>query len=290
MIGGRVMRLALVTVAAILSFVVMSAAAAAQTTPRLRVVVRTPIVDAPRGDGFVLGVVDAGSELEVYGRRGRWLEVRTPTTFPQGRGWIESSAIQMLVALPGPPAPPKGKRMMRAFGTVGATLFTAKESTEAIFGSSSGLMFGGGAQFVFPSGAFVMAGYEQFEKTGTRVLVSGSQVFTLPIDTDIRITPLHFTLGYRDFKTRVAQAYLGAGAGWVQLRERAADGATFSKSHVSGHVIGGVERQLGSFFAVAGEIQWTGVPGIIGESGVSAVVGEDDLGGTTFRAKIIIGR
>lgn len=283
-------RSARIAVIAFLALVTLTSTVAGQTAARLRVVRRAVIVDTPRPDGFVLGTVDPGVELEVYSRQGVWVQVRPPASFSRARGWIQASAVEWLTPLPGPPAPLKGTLMIRVFGAAGPTLFSAKESTEAILGSSNGIMMGGGAQVVLPNGAFVMAGYEQFKKTGTRVLVSGTQVFTLPINDDVRVTPIQVTLGYRDFKSRRLSSYLGAGAGVMRLRERGSDGTTFSKSHVSGHVLGGVEKPLGSILALAGEIQWTGAPKILGESGVSAAVGEDDLGGTTFRLKVIVGR
>ena len=49
---------------------------------------------------------------------------------------------------------------------------------------------------------------------------------------------------------------------------------------------GAILRWLG----VAGEASWSTVPDAIGDSGVSAAFDETDLGGTTFRVKITIGR
>jgi hypothetical protein len=45
----------------------------------------------------------------------------------------------------------------------------------------------------------------------------------------------------------------------------------------------------GGWLALAGEAQWTAVPKALGETGLSAAFGEDDLGGTTFRFKLIVG-
>jgi hypothetical protein len=55
------------------------------------------------------------------------------------------------------------------------------------------------------------------------------------------------------------------------------------------HVPGGVEIPVGRWLAVAGEAQWTAVPKLLGETGLSAAFGEDDLGGTTVRFKLIVG-
>jgi hypothetical protein len=41
---------------------------------------------------------------------------------------------------------------------------------------------------------------------------------------------------------------------------------------------------------LAGEVQWASVPDGLSEAGVGAVFDETDLGATTFRFKLIIGR
>jgi hypothetical protein len=56
------------------------------------------------------------------------------------------------------------------------------------------------------------------------------------------------------------------------------------------HLLGGAEYALLPWVWVAGEVQWATVPDALGESGVSSVFEEDDLGGTTFRVKLIFGR
>ena len=56
------------------------------------------------------------------------------------------------------------------------------------------------------------------------------------------------------------------------------------------HLLGGAEYKIVRWLGVAGEVAWTTVPDAIGESGVSAAFNETDLGGTTLRFKITIGR
>ena len=56
------------------------------------------------------------------------------------------------------------------------------------------------------------------------------------------------------------------------------------------HLFGGAEYRIARWVGVAGEAAWTTVPDAIGESGVSAVYNENDLGGATFRVKIIVGK
>ena len=74
------------------------------------------------------------------------------------------------------------------------------------------------------------------------------------------------------------------------LTEESPNGAARQeKDKIGFHVIGGSELVLGRVFALAGEVQWSTVPKAIGETGVSLAFAEDDLGGTTFRFKVIVG-
>jgi hypothetical protein len=229
----------------------------------------------------------------VIARQGAGLQVDTPQGFSRPRGWIQMSAIQLLTPLPGVTRAQtrRGERLIRGYASAAPTFFTAKNSVETILGSATGLMLGGGAQIVWPNGAFVLGSYERMRKTGNRVLVSGSQVFTLPIDDEVTVTPVSATVGYRSFSSRAFAPYAGVGIGWYRLREFSPAGASeVSKGHVSGHILGGVERRLGPWLSVAGEAQWTAAPKILGETGLSSILEEDDLGGVSVRAKFIIGR
>ena len=67
-------------------------------------------------------------------------------------------------------------------------------SFDVLLDSSFGPMFGGGAQVAFPNGLFAQVSYERFRKTGTRALVSGTQVFTIDTPLRITVTPLQFTV------------------------------------------------------------------------------------------------
>jgi hypothetical protein len=58
------------------------------------------------------------------------------------------------------------------------------------------------------------------------------------------------------------------------------------------HVLGGAEFRVHKYFGIAGEVAWASVPDVLGQnpSSVGTVFGETDLGGTTFRVKLVIGR
>ena len=65
--------------------------------------------------------------------------------------------------------------MLRGFGDVGATTFTAEESFAAILGSSTAAAFGGGVEVVLPRRIFVNVRASRFRQTGQRVFVSDGE-------------------------------------------------------------------------------------------------------------------
>lgn len=291
-----------IVAAAVLLAMCCASPARAQSAagPTVRVLRHTTVLENPRGDSFVLGTVDAGEVLEVLDRQGTWYHVIAPARMARPRGWIQAASVQLIGTLPTPPGQvaaaavkrPRGRLMVRGFGQAGASLFTAKNSFETIFGTAAGTMFGAGGQVVFPNGGFVQASGERFTKTGSRVFVSGTQVFTLDVPDTITVTPIHVTVGYRDHTYRAAAPYFGVGLGWQMFREEsssAADAQQVDHGHISYHVMGGIEIPVSAWLSVAGEIQWTGVPNGLGDAGIGTVVHEDDLGGVAFRFKLIIG-
>lgn len=268
--------------------------AQAQTTPTVRLTRRAVIMDQPRVDGFVIATLDPGETLEVVTLAGNWYQIATPSRISVRRAWIQASAVEWVTARPPVPgARPPGKRLIRGFVQAGGTVFNAKDSFETILGSATGAQYGLGGQVVLPSGTFVQASVEQFKKTGSRVLVSGSQAFSLPIPDVVTMMPVQVTVGYRDPSYGRAVPYVGFGLGWHTLREESpalTETAPVKRGHVGVHLLGGAELPIASWLAIAGEAQWTSTPKLLGTTGVSAVVHEDDLGGGTFRFKLIVGR
>jgi hypothetical protein len=267
-----------------------AASADAQVVLAIRVMHSAVVMDAPRADGFVIGRVEPGDQLQVLEQRGSWYLVVTPDRVSRRRGWIQVRAAEVVDARP-LPRPPTRDMLIRGFAQTGGTLLTAKNSFDTILGRSSEIMYGFGGQVVFPVGVYVEGSAEEFRKTGTRVLVSGSEIFTLPIENTITVLPFHATLGYREAKYRRWAPYVGVGLSWQTLREEAPLlGESRRRSHLGYHVVGGAEMSIWSWISIAGEVQRTVVPKLLGTSGVSAVFGEDDAGATTFRMKLIVGR
>jgi hypothetical protein len=202
---------------------------------------------------------------------------------------------------PRPSAPRRPGIGVDFFAQVGNTSFTASESFEAILDSSSGSVFGGGGQIRLPFNLFARIDVSRFRRDGERVFVSSGDVFKLGIPTTITVTPIEITGGYRHElsfgrRTKGASAFRlvpfgGGGAGRLQYKERAdfsIAGDDVEESFTSYHVIGGVEAPIWRWIGAGFEYQHRWVPDAIGHGGVSAEFNEDDLGGGTFRVRLIV--
>ncbi len=184
--------------------------------------------------------------------------------------------------------------MLRGFGDMGATTFTAEQSFTAILGSSTAAVFGGGVEVVLPQRIFVNVRASRFRQTGQRVFVSGGEQFDLGIPTTVTLTPLQVTAGYRFPRVIGLTPYAGAGPGWHHFTETSqfADTSENVDEQFSGfHVLGGAEVRLVRWLSLGGELQWATVPDAIGEdpNSVAREFNESDLGGTTFRFRVIVG-
>lgn len=279
---------------------VWSAAAplAAQTPVRVQVVRPTVVLETARGDSVVLGRVTSGTTLEFLQQAGRWILVAplpgaAGPNSPWRRGWILASELRFLDPRPVRTARPPAEFLIRGFGQYSGTLFTAKDSIQAVLDTSLGRSFGGGAQVVLRNGFFAQGSVDRFDKTGARVVASNQQVFRLAIPNTVRITPVTATIGYRDARSDYAIGYVGAGPGWYMLEEQSpalAASGNVRQGHAGFHVVGGGEYRINRFVWLAGEVQWSTVPDALGEAGIGATFGDTDLGGTTFRVKVLIGR
>jgi opacity protein-like surface antigen len=278
---------------------VLAGAASAQTAApvRVRTTRATVVMERPRGDSVVLGKLPAGTVVEELQRSGRWVEITALSgtqAFPWRRGWVIDDDLEFV---DGPPAgsvkTPKrqGELMIRGFGQYGGVLFTANDSFDAMFDTSFGTVYGGGGQVVFANGLFLQGSVERFQDNGVRLIVSDEQVFRTDLENTVTVTPILATVGFRDPRPGRVSGYAGAGVGWHQLKEESPSlSANYDEGHVGYHVLGGAEFRLAAFLWLAGEVQWASVPDAIGDPGIGAVFDERDLGGTTFRVKVLVGR
>lgn len=185
---------------------------------------------------------------------------------------------------------------MRAFGDLGYTSFTAKESFEATLGSATGIVFGGGAEVVLPQRIFVGVRFSRFTAEGERVFVAGGETFRLGIPMTVTVTPVLLSGGFR-FGTPRSRVlpYVGGGIGWHRYQEASTFATGDDDVHETFqgyHVLGGAEFRVSRLLGVAGEAEWATVPGALGQHplSASAAFDETDLGGLTLRVKVVIGR
>lgn len=183
---------------------------------------------------------------------------------------------------------------VRGFATLGNITFQAQDSFDAIFDRSSGPIIGGGAQVLLRRGIFVEVGASRFKQEGERAFVTATgEVFRLGIPLVVTITPLEITGGWRYRKWPRIVPYGGAGYSVYRYRETSdfADPDENVDERFGGfHFLGGAEYQPLRWLAVGGEVVWASVPDALGNGGVSAAFNEDNLGGTTLRVKISVGR
>jgi opacity protein-like surface antigen len=184
---------------------------------------------------------------------------------------------------------------VRGFADAGSTTFSAGRSFTAVLGQDSGAVFGGGGEAVLNRRAFISLRASRFRRNGERVLLLGGERFGLGIPTIVTVTPVELTGGYRfDYGTRVIP-YAGGGIGSHRYREASqfAEGTeNIDEGFIGYHLAAGAEIRVGVWIATAAEVQWATVPGALGADANSAAreLGESNLGGTTIRIKLVIGR
>ncbi len=196
---------------------------------------------------------------------------------------------------PPPPLPPPTLEL-GGYAMVGAMNFTAADSFDVILGSPSGAIFGGGARIGLPlGGLFVDVGAWRFRGEGERAFVFEGEEFPLGIPVEVGVTPLEVSAGwqFRLRRTPKLRPYVGGGFSSYRYTETSAsatDAEDVDARFGGYHVLGGAEYRIAQFVSLSGEAVWATVPDALGESGVSAAFDETDLGGTSFRFKITIGR
>ncbi len=183
---------------------------------------------------------------------------------------------------------------IRAFGSTSTTWFTSSSTFKAVLGASTGQDFGGGLNITQGPG-YLEIGARRFSKSGERVFVTDSgQVFPLGIPAKVTMTPLDVTAGWR-FRPRFGRVIPHLGVGYTRMKyEETSDFADededVSESFNGFHVLGGVEVRVARWVGLASEVVWTSVADAIGEGGASKAFEENDLGGTSIRVKVVIGR
>jgi hypothetical protein len=194
--------------------------------------------------------------------------------------------------------------VLRPFFMMTGERFAAKQSFDAEFGQSFEPFFGGGLELVFQrtspsssrsrmSGFYVDVAASRFKKTGQRAFLFDGQRFTQGIPLTATVTPLEVTGGYRFRASRRVFPYVGVGVGsygYTETSELADPGENIDTRHSGYLAVGGAEVRVHRWVGIAGDVQYTRVPGILGTGGISQQAGENDLGGITARLRVTVGR
>jgi opacity protein-like surface antigen len=170
----------------------------------------------------------------------------------------------------------------------------ANKSAKAIFdGKTGGGTIGGFVRVGLGQSFFLEAHGRHFQKTGERVFLAdpAGEVFRLGHPLTIRMIPVYGAVGYRFLPNSHFAPYVTIGLGATSYKETSDVAGlveTQSASKFSGHGALGVDYLAGPLrFGV--EVGYSTVPNTIGDSGVSKVYGEKDVGGLTVLARLAFG-
>jgi opacity protein-like surface antigen len=171
--------------------------------------------------------------------------------------------------------------------------FTAADTFDAVFGSTTEPFVGGGVQVLVKGTYFVDLTASRFKKTGQRAFISNGQDFQLGIPLTATLVPFEVTGGYRYNLSPRIKPYVSAGFGSYHYEETSqfSDAGENIDTRHGGFVLnGGAEFRLHRWVGLALDVQYTHVPGILGTGGVSHQANENDLGGVAGRLKVVVGR
>ncbi len=211
-------------------------------------------------------------------------------------------ALVVLLCLLSPFAAPRAAAQgtgasvgIRGYASFGTTIFSASDSFDAVLDTHTLPTFGGGVEVLLREHIFVGVGVWRASQDGERVFVGpDNEVFKLGIPLEVRITPLEVTGGWRFTNlSRRFVPYVGGGFSSFQYSETSetdSDDDDLDDRFSGGHILGGVDVRLRSWLGVTGEVVWTSIPDAIGASGASQAFDETNLGGTSIRVKVVVGR
>lgn len=182
------------------------------------------------------------------------------------------------------------------YATFGRVSFTADRSFDAILGDSSGPIVGGGVRVdLRMGGLFFDVGAWRFRGTGERAFIFQDRVIPLGIPVHVTAVPLEIAGGWRFHVNRWQRFIPYVAAGLTSMRYR--EESDFSTSQENDDktfggplVRAGAEYKIMRWLGVGGEAAWNSLPDALGEGGVSQAFKETNLGGTSFRFMITVGR
>jgi len=216
---------------------------------------------------------------------------RTAVLTVAALAWVAPASAQGRGANPSFNDPPAIS--VRPFFLAGGQNFTANETFKAVFGETVEPFWGGGAQVVFRRSLFVEVTVSRFKATGERAFRFDGQNFGLGIPLTVTETPVEVSGGYRFQASPRLVPYVGAGIGsyaYEETSDFSTDDENLKTRHVGYLVNGGAEFRLGRWLGLTADVQYTHVPGILGDGGISKDADENDLGGLAARFRVVVGR
>jgi len=176
---------------------------------------------------------------------------------------------------------------------VGQIRFAAKESFETVVGTAAkNNVTAGGEVTGIWRGIFAGVAVTQQTLQGQRVFVHQNEVFPLGISTTIEVRPIDIAGGWR-FQFGRLLPYAGAGASFLSYKERsdfAEPGENVDEARTGTVYLAGIDVQVIRFVRAGFELRYRDIDGVLGSDGVSAVYGENKLGGLALAARFSVGR
>lgn len=193
------------------------------------------------------------------------------------------------------PAAAQSTLSFRGVGTIAVEQQAAKDSFDAVVGSTSVTSFGAGLQVTNVwRRLFVEIGAERASLDGERVFVDGSTVERLGIPVEITLAPLDVMAGWRFGGGRSRfTPYAAAGLtsiGYAESSDFAADEENLDERATGFVMAAGVEARLRRLVHLRGEVRFRQAGGVLGDQGVSKEYGDKNLGGVGAALKVVIGR
>jgi hypothetical protein len=182
----------------------------------------------------------------------------------------------------------------RVFGWADWQQMAAKESFDAVAGTTTATGVGGGAEIHrLWKGVFLRGAVSRMKVEGERVFVFDGAVFPLNQPLEITMTPIELGAGWRfgAVGERLVP-YVGAGAVWLKYREDG-QGSTsadrVNETYTGAVIFGGVDVSVWRFVSAGAEVAWRTAK-VKDAGGVFEAFGEDDLGGISVRVMLSVGR
>lgn len=181
------------------------------------------------------------------------------------------------------------------YGGVGAVAPDASKSIEAVSGLTTLESWTVGARVTgLWRNLFADVAVSEQAFDGERVFLHNGTVYGLGIPLSVTMRPIDAALGWR-FGDRDGRfhPYVGLGASRISYKERgdfAAAGDNVTGEATGLLVMGGLDVTLWRWVAAGADLRYRKVTGVLGESGVSADYGDDQLGGAAVTFRVVIGR